>query len=190
MTWDSLSALLFHCMERGEVPRPVLVLGALGTLASIIQALFTLYRWLKQRRKLERYRAASTLLRGEGQFRATLNHRPQAMANLNMSIRLNPSSGESHYQRGLLHESLWLAPRHSRLEALLANPARTPRRDREADPLWSAPSGAGHRLVRASDSFADGWSADRVRGLGCNLLDTTRSSPAGARSRRLGLALT
>ena len=113
MTWDSLSALVFQCIERGEVPRPVLILAAIGTLASIIQALFTLYRWLKQRRKIERYRVASscyvakarsaprsTAPASDGQFRYVDPAQPQRR-------------GEPLPARRLLHESFWLVQHDS-----------------------------------------------------------------------------
>lgn len=102
MDWEALFWSAFQCVDRAAVPRLVLVLGALGTLATVVAAIHSLYRWLVKRGPT--HGVAATALWREGWLHARLNRRGRAAQLYDLSIKLNPQQGHVYYLRGLLRE--------------------------------------------------------------------------------------
>jgi tetratricopeptide (TPR) repeat protein len=102
MDWPALVESVLRCQPGNEqLHRVVLVLGGVSSFASIVAALYGLWRWSFGRRT---HRRAATALRDEGAYRAQFNHRPQARALYDLAIQLNPRAGHVYYLSGLLHE--------------------------------------------------------------------------------------
>jgi len=80
----------------------MLVRGGLARCATIVAALYKVFRWAWP--PPSKHAAAAAALRDEAAHRLQLGHRRKAMELYDLSVRLNPRAGHVYYLRGLLHE--------------------------------------------------------------------------------------
>jgi tetratricopeptide (TPR) repeat protein len=103
MEWSALEGVL-RCQPGNEqLHQLALILGGLASTATVIAAIYHLYRWLFPRPP--KHAAAAALLRDEGKNRAQRGESQRAMELYDSSVHLNPGAGHVYYLRGLLHES-------------------------------------------------------------------------------------
>jgi hypothetical protein len=100
MDWSVLEGLL-RCEPGSDQLRLIVIaLGGLASGASLVGALYALWRWW-----FGRHRGVARALRQEAEHRARLNQPQRAMELCNLSIRLNGKAAQSYYLRGCLWEA-------------------------------------------------------------------------------------